>query len=482
MNRFALDRIIHLVILIVFFTQLSYFTTSYLNYNTISRIDYIQPELVDLPALTICFETSIPLANFLTKLMSDQIDIPINRVDTRLYEDVLATFNISEKESSKEILEKLFLAAEKYFGNKTVKSVLEKESFDDLIRVRVSQYRDRKNGLVAISNKQNDSYRDVFFALDTDADQDVRCLTYFSKLNRKKILEKIQEEIQVSNKVNKLKKELNNYLINDLKMYFTGRIDLDFLPIQVIPPNSSFLFGIHSTNSLPQFRKFAPVDVNTQQHFMFSKITIHHMKPPFKNGCRNYDLGNPNETQSHSDCVSNCVFKTRKEFHFENLFSRHLVYRKEMLNLPIKFRFGSKTKKETKNESKIKKESENNIELSCKNRCLGDCIESFYMVKPHGSVTRRKEDGTSIFLTHDQLNDIEIQHLEEISLFAYMGTIGGLAGIYLGFSLVGSWKFISAFFSRNHQSLFLFRRKAFKVNSRNLIVNGNRRSRSSKRF
>lgn len=482
MNRFAVDRIIHLIILIVFFFQLSYFTTSYLNYNTISRIDYIQPELVDLPAITLCFETSIPLANLLTKLMSDQIAIPINRVDTRLYEDVLETFNISEEESSKEILEKLFFFAEKYFVNDTFQSVLEKESFDDLIRVRVAQYQDKNNVLVTISNKQNDSYGDVFFALDTVADQDVRCLTYFSEINRKKIQVKIQESNKMNKLKNELKKELKNEFKDDLKMYFTGRIDLDFLPIQVIPPNSSFLFGIHSANSLPQFRKFAPVDVNTQQHFMFSKVTIHHMKPPYKNGCRNYDLGNPNETQSHSDCVSNCVFKTRKEFHFENLFSRHLVYRKEMMDLAIKFRFGSKFSSKTKKEFETKKESENNIELSCKNRCLGDCIESFYMVKPHGSVTRKKKDGTSIFLTHDQLNDIEIQHLEEISLFAYMGTIGGLAGIYLGFSFVGSWKFISAILARNNQGTFLLRRKAFKVNSRNLNANGNRRSRSSKQF
>lgn len=119
-------------------------------------------------------------------------------------------------------------------------------------------------------------------------------------------------------------------------------------------------------------------------------------------------------------------------------------------------------------------------EDECEKLCPDNCVDTAYAI----TLATGSDPRQLINFEHDYQNDILAEHLPAIDWITYLGTVGGLAGMWLGFSLASipgyffflvkkGIRFVHGKLTRNK-----WRRVAKSVTSMNRGFHGNQRRNS----
>ncbi len=88
----------------------------------------------------------------------------------------------------------------------------------------------------------------------------------------------------------------------------------------------------------------------------------------------------------------------------------------------------------------------------CEDECQSDCLHEEFDIRVETRFSGYSPDGVDfsssrIELSHLPKPEMIVTHLEEVDFNTLWGTIGGLAGLYLGLSVLSLYELIVEFFN-----------------------------------
>ena len=119
------------------------------------------------------------------------------------------------------------------------------------------------------------------------------------------------------------------------------------------------------------------------------------------------------------------------------------------------------------------------ITLGCSKRCKQACTYSYYQLN-----LQKLEDmdfgHSRLFAEHNEMPDILIKYIPEISFLSFVCNFGGLLGMWLGLSFLTMAKYFKNIMS--NKELFAFRSKqSIEVSNRFFVTSGQTRGRPQQR-
>lgn len=81
----------------------------------------------------------------------------------------------------------------------------------------------------------------------------------------------------------------------------------------------------------------------------------------------------------------------------------------------------------------------------CRKRCPIDCVQTSYRMIMSSVFHPEMSENTTLFMTQDGMPKVEIRHKPEMSFLSYMGTVGGLGGLWLGASILAVSRMFAQF-------------------------------------
>lgn len=218
-------------------------------------------------------------------------------------------------------------------------------------------------------------------------------------------------------------------------------------------PNDTAVIQMYSSNEMPSGRAMSQIHVQVTKDFfemMFHSITVERLPPPFKTDCYDYKIGKTGD-QSQMDCVARCSFQLllpKQPLYFFKLV-QYAPDSQEWRYYMSKEYFESGISEDmtafNDSERQIKDRIQFvNLITKCFERCQAPCKTAIYFVKGQRAQFNRtffgdvaNSDGTvpfQVVIHHGDDDDIFLKHSPLMDWLSYLGTVGGLAGMWVDFS------------------------------------------------
>ena len=418
-----LRLIIILICLCGFLNQASNLTMNYLSYDTIVKVKYQTDRESILPGITVCF----PFFAILDKL---KIKYP----KFEYYANLSLAKLKQRKEKSfydREKLEPIIIDGNKvdpseiyyHFQNKSFNQSTILEMFDMSIPEEFNVKGNKLktlNGIITTRsknwNKISNHSMESFMVDDNGVYR--KCFTLYRNLNM------FENNINFENI--EITINMNSYWLQN-----------EFIQ------NKQFLFLLHKPNftPVPSEGNFIRLLPNKEYVVLFSRIKKHLLKPPYKTNCFQYQTFPLNQDHCIVDCIDQIAVNECGEC-------------APKFNLQIKqFVFSNSTKLcYVTHEQCGRRQWYKEAQINCEIRCQPDCYTEFYeFYETSDNVLKdcqmkdcqmNSVNRTVIRLIHKTIPDVEIKHFPEFTWSSYVANMGGLAGMWLGFSMISAYKWI----------------------------------------
>ena len=202
---------------------------------------------------------------------------------------------------------------------------------------------------------------------------------------------------------------------------------------QWFPPNvyKKFYLSIHSPNTLPDLKigtNFLELDSSNKYLLKYSRIETELLDTSYDTNCYKYDPDYKHANfNMRSDCITDCIQKRMDCEDKTNSFFNALM-RKEI--------FVQDTNRLIRicNMRNLYK-----INLNCEVQCRRDCHFAYFQYEitaKNINVTNIWVKRSAIDIRHNNLPDIVVRHMPEITFISLICNFGGLLGVWLGFNVL----------------------------------------------
>lgn len=234
--------------------------------------------------------------------------------------------------------------------------------------------------------------------------------------------------------------------------------------------NDTVYFELDSRDMIPNFEFMSSITIfNTAFDVTFYQTKVVSLPPPFKTGCRHYATGERLAEQSRDDCMAKCILRRFVKLNNVEAYASYLSIMSLTNSSPNNFLISSQLF-DGKNNNSLppltngtdflnQTKFEDLFEKNCERNCPVDCVTTRYHLesKPARNylrfLTSVKQNELVFHFQHDRKDDVHLVHSALMDFFSYMGMVGGLVGMWVGFSFVDLPDkinhFISIIFSRN---------------------------------
>jgi hypothetical protein len=208
-------------------------------------------------------------------------------------------------------------------------------------------------------------------------------------------------------------------------------------------------FSMHSPNTLPQMESednYIRLRAGYSYSISYSRINTKLLPPYYSTNCRKYNVSNINEEQSRSDCIDRCVLNALREKCGKCIHNTGSLYRKEFIEMHTPEMLCDFVRSYEISECYYR--SINEIKPECEFDCRPDCNNQFidFDIKNVDKITSSPWDKkVYVSITHSRLPDQVIEHLPEMTFVSFIANFGGLAGMWLGLSVIALYDFIIKF-------------------------------------
>ena len=210
---------------------------------------------------------------------------------------------------------------------------------------------------------------------------------------------------------------------NKIKMVFARFIINLKLDYHSQPITSSLYIGMvmHSPNTLP-FEGFSYINPGFHYIFKFSKLNVVRLGKGYDTDCREYDT----KKYTRNDCIFDC-YQLRAKYYCqtEDIVSFRMLKKKiyfEQSNLNF-------------SKCNIKIKNIHRIFEYCYGQCNRECHITYYSY----TIIKLKEIDMyqiNFEFKHNQMPDLSIRHIPEMSILTLICNFGGILGMWLGVSFV----------------------------------------------
>lgn len=197
---------------------------------------------------------------------------------------------------------------------------------------------------------------------------------------------------------------------------------------------SRLFFTMIANRDIPKLMEMTLINAYQTHVIKTQAIEIKSLESPYKTMCQKYS-NNP-FIQSFTKCMARCIF----DYLNPNFTTSEMFVHPDNQYL-VTSNWIEEGQKFTKDFSGINfslRKTKIESELLCEKRCPVDCDQTFYQLSTSRTTQTQFPDSTFIVASHNSLNIIIVHH-PETSFLSYVGTVGGLAGIWLGFSFFNTF-------------------------------------------
>lgn len=433
-------------------------TNNYLQYHTETSIKYITEEITEIPALYFCITQPFTSRQMLSKL--DQTKDLLRRNSDINYDEMRSKLDLNNSSDLETELTKHY---EGLVAKGELKEILsEKEFLDDIEMELTELFLEFANGTSfdaqdedLVMKRGRRILGDFRFGsiaqpqLYVTGSARNRCFSFLGNLENFRLFHEICSKSKIS--------------IHHRNL---------FLPDEDADSERQLYFTLLDKFDVPNFDEMTRINLDSSVLLQTSKTTVKTLPPPYVTGCRHYhdDTGIPGrirkistddgdgdqeeeqvqdmegdqgtlgsqgskrpkdrldlaQSRSQSDCMARCTF---------NFINRNLS--KNEISLGTNYLINQAW---LESEERVAKELTSRqqdrlifeAERHCNRACVLGCNRVNYQMlpifRPHV-----KRNRTSVHLKQSNLA-VEIQHKPETTFLTYLGTLGGLAGIWLGVS------------------------------------------------
>ena len=217
--------------------------------------------------------------------------------------------------------------------------------------------------------------------------------------------------------------------------YMLVKINYDF---ESIPPSylNRIYFAAHSPNSLPEltYQFYKLLFLNNQYFIKYSLLKTRLLDIRFDTNCFEYNIDYKHANfNMRSDCITHCYQRKMNELvnHgiAESYAPSHYLLRNEAIDqVPAIF-----IEQDDFEDQAIKSK----VKLACFKECAKDCIYKYYSMNQELFKSTKEDHGKiTIFFEHDNMPDISITHIPEMTFISLVCNLGGLIGMWLGISIM----------------------------------------------
>lgn len=398
-------------------------TVSYLDHDTIVKVTYETEEETVLPGITICFpffsiwkqlEMKYPeLGHYANESLNKVKELKKSKTREQVIKAWGHDDSILTIDGNKVSPFKLY----DYFQDKA----FEEKSFEEVFNMSVPLEFDSDGinkstiyGHVRTTDKKFDNKKlnkEIIESFMNDHSNNFRkCFTLYGTT------------------------KLFQYVINFKRIKVTVNFNKEWFRKEFLK-NDDFLFVVHKPNFIPltSENSYIRLKPNKEYVIVFSRVRKHLLKLPYKTDCVDYDKFPVN----WDHCIAACL---------DDYSTKECGYCEPRFNLQLKSFIKSKT-------IKLCNSTQENCGTPgwfkdscaiCQSQCKPDCYNEFYdyFLTTDKSINGNKNDSfdtLTIRVIHKTIPDVQIKHSPEFTWNSYVANMGGLAGMWLGLSVISAY-------------------------------------------
>lgn len=406
----------------IFIYQFVLVTRDYLQYRTITKVEYRISETIELPAFTVAFETPIPMLELWQKAFPNQSypyktfssegpefqNSTLGRHCFDVYDSVEKdTWDLENwKRVDDSAVWECFLY---YYGNRTVRdymATMPRHHGRHLTCNSIGDNRSLRCQNVTLCDPKRASYSVGYWGAIG--------VTLFSKFDS-----------------------------DCLNLTAGGILTVYYKYADILPFKGWYNYvQLHSRNSVPDNSRAQHLDLRRDQTIRYYRILFKRLPPPYDTGCHDYQRAPLNGAISHCDCKASCLFAemietTSKGTSFSRFFTTVHGYFVKPKEFPEKAVI-SEVMKDKHGSKVVNKEWWRKVKKACQAKCPVDCdetVDKWALI----DTQREKEGVVMLVLKHELDSDQFYSHLPALDWYSYFGNVGGLAGVWIGFSILSCW-------------------------------------------
>lgn len=421
-------NLVSLLFYLTFFYQFCSITKDYLRYRTITKVEPYVEDPTNLPAFTFNFNTLIPVVELYSKVFPN-LSYPFNNT----YSKRPSWLNTSLGRYCKNVFDNNLEYNEIPFFP---------EYWEEFFSCIVHIY-PNKTFVEYLKNLQKlfhpIKYSDMFFPFRCDFDED----NYNFLRKNGEALDVCNDWTQISiGNGGTLGLTLFAQSTTEIKVRSGARFTIRFniADFQPFKEQGSPYVQLHASDEPPHHLLFKML-MDTNHQISYYRTKIIRLPPPYDTFCYDYKKVPLNGSISQKDCFAQCYFNKKLNTtanSFKNYFLlSHGYFIKHDLFWPSVQLTDILREEDMENDDNLLTFS---MSL-CHSLCPKDCDYVFYdwalLDFPKNWET---EDQQYIFFSHQFDNDILFTHMSIVDLFEYLASVGGLAGMWVGFSFLSLWQ------------------------------------------
>lgn len=441
-------RTVFFLCYLAFFVQFYSLTRNYFRFRTTTRVTYQVDDVIPVPAVTICFSWMVPNFDLHLKAFGngsdyfkksyhygDWLQSELGQKCKRFAE----TYSNKSELQMNDVAEAQYGCLVHYFNDPSVRQYLEGDFYGNYIWCSHSLIKQKKP--VDGGGCQNEPVDGVGCRNDSEFCHRLgfvyslgfwgkTCVSVYAKDNGCLRMDKA-----------------GSYRI------FFYRTDIE----QMYP----YRIELHEAKATPRELSMVVLDVDSQYSVRYSRVVIKRLKPPFDSDCRRYHDDRETGAVSQSDCIARCFVQSLSRNASLGFFSHFFNYQNFVMHKELFPKEAKMSDFLTRDFPDIKKEEFRPLELDCEKECQPDCEETLYLFK-ESKVERVPSRKAETGLEHDFRADLFYEHLEEIGPVDYLSNVGGVAGMWVGVSLISCFSAMLEYLLRKTHFCCKFFVKRFK--------------------
>ena len=173
----------------------------------------------------------------------------------------------------------------------------------------------------------------------------------------------------------------------------------------------------------------------------YSETQTKLLPPPYETNCKHYPIDNTGKQDMRSDCINKCVIdKLEDEFKLGCIWSERNVRLTRLENM-LRYRYlpfcDTKSSRYSGGLYTVVSRTQLMLISMCQDKCPKNCLERFYNFEVRAQSDWRQSNGTffTITLEHNRFPDQTTEHKPILDWITLVSNIGGLLGMWLGFSI-----------------------------------------------